>query len=168
MEVEQKKIITKMPDDPRLKNIKRLSKLMDEQFSIGGFKFGLDPILNLIPFAGDISGYAVSLVLIATMVQHGASGRLAAKMIWNATLDALIGAIPFLGWVFDFTYKANTKNVKLLTEHYVEGKHQGSAKPIIISIVVTMLFLLLVVAYVSFKMLQWLVNLIDQSLGVTF
>ncbi|MFX7140374.1 DUF4112 domain-containing protein, partial [Acinetobacter baumannii] len=74
---------------------------MDEQFSIGGFKFGLDPLLNLIPVAGDVSSYIISVALIITMAQHGASGRVAIKMLGNATLDALVGTIPVLGWIFD-------------------------------------------------------------------
>ncbi|MCH5597579.1 DUF4112 domain-containing protein [Niabella ginsengisoli] len=128
---------------------------MDEQFSIGGFKFGLDPILNLIPVAGDISGYIISISLIITMVKHGASGRLAAKMLVNATLDALIGAIPVLGWVFDFTYKANTRNLKLLSEHYTEGKHRGSARPVIVGIIITMFIVLALIVYLIISVLQW-------------
>jgi hypothetical protein len=38
------------PIDPRLKNIAKISKLLDTQFEIGGFKFGLDPIINFVPF----------------------------------------------------------------------------------------------------------------------
>ncbi|WP_262915266.1 DUF4112 domain-containing protein [Niabella ginsengisoli] len=135
--------------------VRRITRLMDEQFSIGGFKFGLDPILNLIPVAGDISGYIISISLIITMVKHGASGRLAAKMLVNATLDALIGAIPVLGWVFDFTYKANTRNLKLLSEHYTEGKHRGSARPVIVGIIITMFIVLALIVYLIISVLQW-------------
>ena len=142
--------------------IKRITKLMDEQFSIGGFKFGLDPILNVIPFAGDIGGYTVSVALIFTMLQHGVSGKLAMKMLWNATLDALIGAIPFIGWIFDFTYKANTRNVKLLAEHYTHGKHRGSATPVIVGFLLSVLVILALVAFVSFKLLQWLIQYLNE------
>ncbi|MFT4093493.1 MAG: DUF4112 domain-containing protein [Niabella sp.] len=143
-------------DDPRLGMVRHVSRLMDEQFSIGGFKFGLDPILNLIPFAGDLSGYIISVALIITMVQHGASGKVAAKMVVNASLDALIGAIPFLGWIFDFVYKANTRNVKLLAEHYTQGKHRGSARPVIVSVLIAGLLFLLLLIYISYKAFSWL------------
>ena len=156
-----------IPDDPRLKTIKRISKLMDEQFSIGGFKFGLDPILNLIPIAGDISGYAVSVALIITMLQHGVSGKLAIKMLGNATLDALVGVVPFLGWIFDFTFKANTRNVKLLTEHYTQGKHHGSATPVVISILITMLIVLALVIFLSYKALEWIITS-SNAMGISF
>lgn len=144
--------------DARLALVKRVTKLMDEEFEIGGFKFGLDPLLNLIPIAGDLSGYIVSVLLIFTMLKHGVSGKVAVKMLGNATLDALVGAIPVLGNIFDFTYKANKKNLKLLTEHYTYGKHHGSAKPVIISIAIGFLIVLIVLLYLSFKFLQWIIS----------
>jgi hypothetical protein len=133
---------------------------MDEQFSVGGFKFGIDPILNLLPVAGDIGSYLISVALIITMIQHGASGRLAMKMVGNATLDAVIGAIPLIGWIFDFTYKANTRNLKLLTEHYTEGKHRGSAKPIIISVLIVVLLVLVALVWLVVALFVWLEKLL--------
>ncbi len=133
---------------------------MDEQFSIGGFRFGLDPILNLIPLAGDVSSYMISVALIITMARHGASGKLVVKMLANATLDALVGTIPVLGWIFDFSFKANTRNLKLLTEHYTEGKHRGSARPVIISILVVMLLVLALILFLVIQLFRWLEALI--------
>ena len=147
-------------NEPRLKMVRRVVRLMDEQFSIGGFRFGLDPVLNFIPIAGDISSYIISVSLIITMIQHGASGRVAAKMLANATLDALIGAVPVLGWIFDFTYKANTRNLKLLTEHYTEGKHRGSAKPVIISMLVVVLIILALLVWLVIVFFEWLQQLL--------
>lgn len=150
-----------LPDDPRLKMIKRITKLMDEQFSIGGFKFGLDPILNLVPLAGDIGGYTVSIALIFTMLQHGVSGKVAMKMLGNATLDALIGVIPVVGWIFDFTYKANTKNVKLLTEYYTQGRHRGSAWPVVVSVLLTALVILVIIIVLSVMLIRWLIGYLN-------
>lgn len=164
MNPSKKNLIPAIPDDRRLRLVRRISKLMDEQFSIGGFKFGIDPILNFIPIAGDAGSYIISISLIITMIKHGASGRVAAKMLANATLDALVGLVPFVGWVFDFTYKANTRNLKLLTEHYTEDKHQGSAKPVILSIIVTMLFILIFIIYISLKIIFWLDAQLSQML----
>ncbi len=135
---------------------------MDEEFSIGGYRFGLDPILNLIPFAGDISGYIISVALIVTMLRHGASSKLAAKMMGNATLDALVGAIPVIGWVFDFTYKANTKNVKLLSEYYTLGKNKGGAAPVIASVLISALLLLILIIIISVMALRWLITYLDE------
>ena len=72
------KIDTQLDNDGaanRLALIKRVSKLMDEEFTVGKFKFGLDPILNLIPVAGDLAAYIISSVLLITIIKHGASGK---------------------------------------------------------------------------------------------
>ncbi|MGC4232559.1 MAG: DUF4112 domain-containing protein [Niabella sp.] len=156
----EKNITVSPPADPRLAIVRRVTRLMDEQFSIGGFKFGIDPILNLLPVAGDIGSYLISVALIITMIQHGASGRVAMKMLGNATLDAVVGAIPLIGWIFDFTYKANTRNLKLLTEHYTEGKHRGSAKPIIISVLIVVLVVLVALVWLVVKLFVWLEKLL--------
>jgi hypothetical protein len=152
-----------LPDDSRLKMVKRVTKLMDEQFAIGKFRFGLDPILNFIPLAGDLGGFTVSVALILTMIQYGVSGRVAAKMLGNAAADALIGAIPVLGWIFDFTYKANTRNVKLLSEHYTQGKHQGSATPVIISFIITAFFIMIALIIVSVIAFSWIISFFWQG-----
>jgi len=156
----EKNITVNRSADQRLAMVRRVTKLMDEQFSVGSFKFGIDPLLNLLPVAGDIGSYIISVALIITMIQYGASGRVVIKMLGNATLDALVGAIPFLGWVFDFAYKANTRNLKLLTEHYTEGKHRGSAKPVIISVLIVMLLVLVALIWLVIKMFVWLEKLL--------
>jgi Trk-type K+ transport system membrane component len=56
-------------------------------------------------------------------------------------LDAIIGSIPLVGNLFDFVYKANDKNVRLLRRHYQEGKYTGSGWGIIIAVTVFMLIL---------------------------
>lgn len=152
-----------LPDDSRLKMVKRVTKLMDEQFSIGNFRFGLDPILNFIPVAGDLGGFTVSVALILTMIQYGVSGRAAAKMLGNAAVDALIGAIPVLGWIFDFTYKANTRNVRLLSEHYTQGKHQGSAAPVLLSFIITAFFIMIALIIVSVIAFSWIISFFWQG-----
>lgn len=141
--------------EAKLKWVNRMSKLMDEQFSIGGYKFGIDPLLNFVPYAGDIATYGMSLLLIITMMRHGASGKVAMKMIGNATLDALIGAIPFLGWIFDFGFKANKRNVQLLRDHYAEGKNTGSAKPYIMVFIIVLLVLMIGIFWLSWSVLSW-------------
>ena len=116
-----------------LKWVDRTSRLMDSKFKIPGtnIRFGLDPIFSLFPVAGDLATYGVSAVLIATMYRHGASQKLVIKMIINSTIDLLLGSIPLIGTIFDVFYKANNRNVRLLREHYEEGKHRGSGRGLI-------------------------------------
>ncbi|WP_170827280.1 DUF4112 domain-containing protein [Arcticibacter eurypsychrophilus] len=152
---------------PLLKNNNRLiwaervSKLLDDQFRIPGtqFRFGLDPIINLIPFAGDISGYILSSILVLTMVKSGVSRKVIVLMILNISIDAIIGAIPFIGQIFDFYYKANSRNIKLLREHYQEGKHEGRGTEVIIGIVVFLILILVLFIYLTILLTGWVINL---------
>ncbi len=56
----------------------------------------------------------------------------------------------------------NTRNVKLLSEHYTQGKHRGSATPVIIGFLVSTLIILGLVAFISFKFLQWFFQYLDK------
>ncbi|MGN0020465.1 MAG: DUF4112 domain-containing protein [Sphingobacterium hotanense] len=140
--------------------VERLSVLMDSRFRIGNFRFGLDPILNFIPFAGQIATFIISLILVTVMYRNGASGKIAIKMLLNVTWDALLGSIPLLGNVFDFFNKANDKNIKLLREHYYENKHQGSGKNIIFLIVSILAIVITLLIYAMYALSVWLFNLI--------
>ena len=138
-----------------LKTIEKVSKLLDSQFSIGNFKFGLDPILNLIPFAGDGVTAVISLALVFTMKKHGASNKLLAKMLGNVLVDFVVGAIPLLGWVFDFYFKSNNRNLALLKAHYGEGKHQGSAKGYISVMLLAFVVIMILVMWGVWELLKW-------------
>lgn len=140
----------------KLKSVKRIARLLDEEFEIGGFKFGLDPILGMLPVAGDVGSYVISVALILTMLKHGVSGKVVAKMLGNVTLDALIGTIPLFGWIFDFTYKANKRNMMLLEGHYVMGKNKGSATPYIVAVLVVLVIVLALIIYLTVNIFQWL------------
>ncbi|MBX0289325.1 DUF4112 domain-containing protein [Hymenobacter sp. HSC-4F20] len=129
--------------DDRLRWVERISHLLDSQFRVPGttWRFGLDPIMGLIPVVGGLPSLAVSGVLILTMLRHGASGNLVVRMVVNVLLDTIIGAIPVIGNVFDFAYKANDRNVRLLRRHYAEGKYQGSGKGLAAGVVLILLML---------------------------
>lgn len=146
----------------RLRWVEQISQLMDNKFRIPGtnFRFGLDPILNLIPGLGAVSGFAISGALLLTMTRYGASGKVLIMMLINIVLDALIGAIPVLGWIFDFAYKANTRNIKLLKEHYIENKHPGSGKGLLVLIVLILVLLTILIIYLIWQLLEWIGGLI--------
>jgi len=145
-------------EDDRLLWVARVARLMDSQFQLPGtrFRFGLDPILGLLPIVGDLSTFAVSVALILTMMRHGAKGSVVVRMVLNVLIDTIVGAIPILGSIFDFAYKANDKNVRLLREHYVEGKYQGSGKGIIALVFIGMLLFFGLLAWGLYVLFAWL------------
>ena len=139
---------------PGSKWIERLVYLMDEQFRIPGtnFRFGFDPLMNLFPFVGDMTGFVISAGLLLAMAKKGAGNKLVVLMSINIFLDATIGAIPVIGQIFDFFFKSNSRNLKLMKEHYVEGKHEGSGKGTIIFALGTMVLVLVMLIFLLWKM----------------
>src|SRR3954466_15936729 len=108
-------------NNPRLRHLELLAKLMDNQFRIPGtdIRFGLDAIIGLIPGVGDLSTFAISGFMLIIMAQNGASGFVLARMILNVLIDTIIGSIPIVGDLFDVGFKSNTKNIRLMKEHYL-------------------------------------------------
>ena len=104
-----------------LERLRRFARLTDSRFRIPftSIRFGVEPLLGLVPVVGDLAGLALSgyVVLEARRVQ--APGLLQLRMLGNGAVDALGGLIPFAGDVFDLWFKANDRNVELLT-HYLE------------------------------------------------
>lgn len=143
-------------DIPDIEWIERFSRLMDSKFLIPGTKirFGIDPILSLFPVIGDLITYFISGLLIYTMHNHGASRKVVIRMIANSTLDTIIGAIPLVGTFFDIFYRANDRNVRLLKEHYFEGKHQGSGNGILIAISLAALLIVAAAVYGIWKLFE--------------
>lgn len=146
---------------PKMHWVSRLSYLMDKQFRFPGtnFRFGLDPVLNLIPIAGDMTGLLISGGLLLAMVRKGASNKVVVLMTLNILLDAIIGAIPVIGQIFDFFFKANSRNIKLMREHYLENKHQGSGKGIVLWTVIIIVILLSLAIYGLWHLGAWLLEL---------
>ncbi len=109
------------PDfDPDLHRLDRLSALLDNKFSVGGIRFGLDPVIGLLPYAGDIAGLSVTAVLLRTVYRKGAGLGILLKMLWNLVIDAAAGIFPLVGDVLDVAHKANRRNVKLLQDYYAD------------------------------------------------
>ena len=109
-------------DDPL---IAFLARLMDDQFVIPGttIRFGLDPLLGLLPGWGDSATSLVSALLILKSARAGVPQIVIARMALNVLLNAAIGAIPGLGDAFSFWFKSNAKNYAL------HQKHAGTARP---------------------------------------
>ncbi|GAB3300193.1 DUF4112 domain-containing protein [Hymenobacter humi] len=149
--------------DERLRWVARVARLMDSQFQLPGtrFRFGLDPLLGLLPVVGDLSTMAVSVTLLLTMLRHGASGAVVVRMALNILLDTVVGAIPILGNLFDFAYKSNERNVALLRRHYAEGRHRGSGKGLVALLLLGFLVVFGLVAWGSVAVLRWVWHYFD-------
>ncbi len=102
-----------------LERLEQLARLMDSRFRIPGtgIRFGLDPILGLVPGLGDAAAALPALYILFEARRMGVPVSLRIRMIVNIAIDFLIGAIPLVGDLFDVGFKANNRNVALLRRH---------------------------------------------------
>ena len=114
--------------DHSLARLEALAKLMDGAFVVPGteIRLGLDAIIGLIPGIGDAISAAISSYLIWEARKLGISKWLIARMVANTAIDAVIGAIPVAGDVFDIMFRANQKNLALLRKHLERKGYRSS------------------------------------------
>src|SRR5690606_29030914 len=94
-------------------------RLLDTSLGIPGTKirFGLDPLLGLIPGGGDLVSLLMSGYVLHQARRLGLPRHLMTRMIMNVGIDAVAGAVPLVGDLFDVAFKANVRNMKLIEEH---------------------------------------------------
>ncbi len=96
-----------------------IARLMDSAFVIPGtnIRFGLDPIIGLIPALGATASSFISIVLIALSARRGVPKVVLARMAVNVLLNAAIDSVPVVGDVLSIFYRSNARNYELLQKH---------------------------------------------------
>lgn len=145
----------------RIDRIEQKTRFLDSTFTVPGtnFRFGWDPIIGLIPYVGDFVGSAASLYIVYLAANEGASGRAIVKMLGNVLIDTLIGFIPVLGLVWDFTYKANDRNVRILKENIAHGKNSGSGLDLVLGFIALTAIVIAGLFFLVYLLLNWVYNL---------
>ena len=98
------------------KGLDDLSRYLDGLFRIPGtgWRFGLDSLIGLIPNVGDTLTSLASFYILFAGVRYGVPKITLLRMAFNICLDYVVGAIPFLGDIFDFFWKSNKQNMDLI------------------------------------------------------
>src|SRR3954467_2397981 len=78
-----------------------LADLLDTRFSIAGFRFGIDPLIDLIPVLGDTVMFVAGLSPLHVARKHRLGRLVQWRMFGNLAIDYLVGIIPFIGAFFD-------------------------------------------------------------------
>jgi hypothetical protein len=99
-----------------IRRIRRLCYLLDSAFAIPGtnIRVGLDPIIGLIPGAGDVITAILALYIVVLAGRIGVRSSTMARMLANVAIDFLGGSIPIVGDIFDVAWKCNLRNLVLL------------------------------------------------------
>jgi uncharacterized protein DUF4112 len=99
-----------------LARLRALALLFDQAFAIPGtrWRFGFDALFGLVPGLGDLIGALVAVYALHVARTLRASRAVQLRMLGNVALDALVGTLPLVGDVFDFVFKAQTRNLALL------------------------------------------------------
>ena len=99
-----------------LNQVDRLAWLLDNSIHIPliNYRIGLDALIGLIPGLGDAAGLIVSSFIVLQAIRLRAPRAILLRMVFNIVMEALVGLIPVLGDLFDATFKANARNVRLL------------------------------------------------------
>lgn len=85
----------------------------------------LDPLIGLVPGAGDIPTAALGLYVVAEAMNAGVPKGRIFRMLVNLGIDLVGGAIPGIGDIFDFFYKANVKNAAIFRKYLEETRAEA-------------------------------------------
>jgi hypothetical protein len=111
-----------------LEGLRRMARLFDAAFRIPGtqIRFGIDPLLGLIPGVGDLATPLLSVAILWQAAALRVPKIVLLRMVLNALIDAAAGAIPVVGDLFDFGWKATEWNMALLERHAMPGREPTS------------------------------------------
>jgi hypothetical protein len=142
---------------------KWLALIMDEFVRLPGtrFRFGLDPLIGLIPGLGDTASAMISAFSLIYAARCGVPLITLARMSINILINEVVGIIPGVGDAFSFWFKSNARNYQLLQEHL--GTSRRARKSDWIFVIAVLVILALVVAIgiiVSLVVLRELLRLL--------
>ncbi len=108
------------------RRIEAMEAMLEGLFIIPGTtrRVGLDSLVGLIPVVGDLATAAMGAWIVWEARNLGMPKWQLARMAANVGFDTVVGAIPFAGDVFDFLFKSNTKNLRIIRRHL--DKHHPS------------------------------------------
>ena len=105
-------------DEAAVRRMRFVANLLDDSIRVPGteFRIGIDPILGILPGAGDAVSAALSVYIVLESARLGVPFLTLLRMMANVTLDFAIGSVPVVGTLFDTVWKANQKNVELAVD----------------------------------------------------
>ena len=150
------------PPRPRLddETLDNLARLLDDAFPIPGtsLRFGIDPLLGLIPGLGDIISALFGFVILFAAWERRIPRVTIARMMTNILIDTGVGALPLVGDAFDVLWKSNRKNYELLIRSSADLDRRQTWRDWVF--LVSLLAMLLATVAVPLILLWWIVRMV--------
>lgn len=144
------------------KQLQRLAWVLDSSIRLpGGYRIGVDGIIGLIPGFGDALGAGLSSYIVIKAVSLNVPIIVLIRMMINVVLELVIGVIPIIGDLFDFMYKANERNVKLINEH-LDSPHRTrrQSRYIVLVLLLVILGMIVLATVLLVSLLQYFGSLL--------
>lgn len=124
---------------------REFARVMDSAFRVPGtrFRFGLDPVLGLVPGLGDAIGGGFGFYLLVQAFRAGVPPVVMIRMFANIAADLLFGAVPLLGDLFDAAFKANMRNLRLLERHQASPEATRARSFVLLLVLLVVLLLII-------------------------
>jgi hypothetical protein len=146
-----------------LAEVETLAWLLENSIPVPGtrWRFGFDGIIGLVPGIGDLVGGALTLFVVWRASRMGLPRIVVARMLVNAAIDLVVGAIPFAGDAFDLWFKANTRNL-ILARRWLEEPEQSTRNEwlALLTILAILVGMVAFVIWVVFAVIGWFVGLL--------
>lgn len=109
------------------RRLEAVEGVLERMFVVPGINrpVGLDSIVGLVPVVGDIITASMGAWLVWEARNLGMSKWHLARMAGNVGVDTLIGAIPLVGDIFDFAFRSNTRNLRILKK-WLDKNHPAT------------------------------------------
>jgi hypothetical protein len=123
---------------------KWLALIMDNVLRVPGtnLRFGLDPIIGLLPGIGDTASAVISALSLVYAARSGLPKILLTRMAANILINELVGIVPGIGDAFSFWFKSNARNYELFKHYAAAPQRSRKSDWIFIFAVLGLLFLI--------------------------
>ena len=145
-----------------------LALIMDNFLRVPGtsFRFGLDPLMGLLPGVGDTGSAIISAMALIAAARRGLPKILLARMALNILINEAVGIVPIVGDAFSFWFKSNARNYELLKRQTAAPRRSTKSDWLFVALVLGALFVILVVSLaVSFWLLYAAAQLFQRTGG---
>ena len=150
-----------MKPNDSLRRARVVASVLDDAIRVPGtdIRFGIDPLVGLVPGLGDLLGGAASAYIILEAARAGAPASVLTRMALNVGIDTLVGGLPVVGDLFDFAWKSNARNVKLLAGHLeAPSRTQRASRVLVIALLAAIALLAIGVSMLGIYLIKRLLT----------